>query len=120
MKDQRFISDFVHNVYDVEIGRQSSSISITPQRMREIISALKHNCAPGYDGITSEHIYHGSKTALCDLLSNLYTNILRFHIVPQVFNIGLIVPVIKNTSVNPNTPGSYRPITLISTFAKNN
>ena len=28
--DQRSISDFVHNVYDVEIGRQSSSISITP------------------------------------------------------------------------------------------
>lgn len=37
---------------------------------------------------------------------------------PSTLTIGLIVPVIKKPSLDPNSPSSYRPITLSSTHAK--
>ena len=37
---------------------------------------------------------------------------------PSSFNTGIIVPVLKKATLNPNEPSNYRPITLSSVFSK--
>ena len=82
------------------------------------IDKLSNNCSPGIDGVTSEHLKHGKSEALCETLSQLYSCILSWQIVPSVFKVGVIVPILKKPSLNPNEAGSYRPITLSSVFSK--
>ncbi len=37
---------------------------------------------------------------------------------PVVLHTGIIIPLLKKQTLNPNDTGSYRPITLSSTFSK--
>ena len=39
-------------------------------------------------------------------------------IVPNSFSLGVIVPILKKPTLNPNSPDNYRPITLSSTLSK--
>ena len=49
-------------------------------------------------------------------ISNCY--ILSLGIVPNSFSLGVIVPILKKPTLNPNSPDNYRPITLSSTLSK--
>ena len=46
------------------------------------------------------------------------TCILKHNIIPEVFTMGVIIPILKKPSLNPNVANNYRPITLSSTLAK--
>ena len=92
--------------------------SITKMRVSSLIDELNNNCAPGIDGVTSEHLKHGKSDILCSVLSNLFTTIMSYHIVPDSFCMGVIVPVLKKPGLNTNDTGSFRPVTLSTTFSK--
>ena len=50
--------------------------------------------------------------------SRIISVILTYSYVPSTFTCGVIVPVIKKSTLNPNLPENYRPITLTTMFAK--
>ena len=83
-----------------------------------LISNLRKNKPPGLDGITAEHLIYGKSLLLCSLLASLYTVILSRAYVPTLFTTGLIVPILKKSTLNPNTAQHYRPITLSSIHTK--
>lgn len=84
----------------------------------ELIDNLNNNCAPGIDGITGEHLKYGKSETLCSILSSLFTYLLSWQIVPHTFKVGVIVPVLKKPTLNPNDPANYRPITLSCALSK--
>jgi len=55
---------------------------------------------------------------MIDLLSDLYSIILSMNIVPDIFKRGVVVPIPKKSSLNPNKAENYRPITLSSPLSK--
>ena len=83
-----------------------------------LISNLCKNKSPGLDGITAEHLIYGKSSLLCSLLASLYTVILSRACVPTLFTTGLIVPILKKSTLNPNIVQNYRPITLSSIHTK--
>ena len=52
------------------------------------------------------------------MLASLYTIILSRACVPTSFYTGLIVPILKKSTLNPNIAKNYRPITLSSIHTK--
>jgi hypothetical protein len=115
--DQRIIADQVLSLYDMNSNHDEQCM-ISPCKIETIIRSLKRNSAPGIDGITGEHLKFGLSPLLCSHLAALYSAIFSWSVVPHIFTIGIIIPVIKKPSLDPNAPDSYRPITLSSTMAK--
>ena len=65
-----------------------------------LISNHRKIKSPALDGITAEHFIYGKSLLLCSLLASLYTVILAW--VPTLFTTGLIVTILKKSTLNPN------------------
>ena len=68
-------------------------IPITPSMTRKKQTHLNSSSALGCDGVTVRHISLGETDILIDLLSDLYSLILSRNIVPDIFKLGVIVPI---------------------------
>ena len=92
----------------------------TPFTTNEVLDAIKNlNCnkAPGFDGVTSEHLRHGG-IALAELLRKMYNACITREYIPCNFRKGVQVPLYKGKNMCPLDPDNYRGITLLSTFSK--
>jgi hypothetical protein len=94
------------------------SSCITPNDILHYIKQLKNNSAPGCDGLTAEHLIHGSCPSLLNHLCTLFNIILSHSIVPYSFCIGIIIPILKKPNANPNIAENFRPLTLGTTYSK--
>ena len=120
-ENQQLITDTVRHKFTEATESDDifkDSTLVTADMVSDMISKLNKNSSPGCDGITAEHLIHGRSTMLCNLLASFYTFILSHCIVPCVFNTGIIIPILKKSCLNPNTPENFRPITLSSVHAK--
>jgi hypothetical protein len=111
------VSDTVKAHYDV-VSSGQYDCQVQPDRIKDIILSLGKGCSVGCDGVSTEHLVFGMSDVLCDHMANLYTNILTTCIVPHVFTLGIIIPILKKSTLNPNCPSNYRPITLSSVHSK--
>lgn len=111
------IDNAPHNFCN-KIPKVKNSIFLNPVDRNEIIthiSSLKNNTSPGLDGITTEvikscHIY------IVEPLIHIINLIFLHGEVPNHFKTSIITPIFK--SGNKNYIKNYRPISLISMFAK--
>jgi hypothetical protein len=115
--DQEAIKINVLDTYRA-VSMQNIDYNICPDKIHESISSLKRNSSPGLDGVSSEYFILGNSTQLCHCLSSLYSEMLRSNCVPSCFKTGLIIPILKKNTLDPNKPEHYRPITLSSIFSK--
>ena len=95
-----------------------AEVNISPSEVMSMVKSLKQGISPGCDGITTEHLLHGMCPALASTLANLYSVVLSTSTVPSIVSAGLIIPVLKKPSSDPNLPSNYRPITLSSIHSK--
>ena len=91
---------------------------ITPHQVSKFIDRLNNGCAPGLDGITTEHLKYGKSDALCSAVAHLLSVLVKWQTVPSSFMTGLIVPILKKPGLNTNDPANFRPVTLSSVFSK--
>ena len=96
----------------------SNTEVFTPENIDKFIKALNKGCSPGIDGVTSEHLQYGNSEILRSCLSSVYNCMLNYSCVPNIFTCGIIVPILKKSSLNANLPCNYRPITLSSIHTK--
>ena len=115
--EQSRISDTVKHMYkehhDKVLEYQLDELTIGQN-----INKLKRRTAPGIDLITTEHLYHANSSSLCTALSNVYTVMLMYYVVPEVLQIGIIIPILKKPTLSQSDFNNYRPITLCSVHAK--
>ena len=62
------------------------------------IRRLKHNCAPGIDGVTTEHMLYALSDPFCTELMNLCSTMFKLNVIPDVLKIGVIVPILNRHS----------------------
>ena len=79
---------------------------------------LKKGTSPGIDGVTPEHIIYAASPELADILADTYSIMISFAIIPDIFQNSLIVPILKKSTLDPNIPNNYRPISLSSVHIK--
>ena len=116
---QEHIKHRVHSHYDrLCKSTNSPDASITTDQISEYIKLLKKGCSPGVDGVTSEHLSYANSNTLRHYLQIVLSCLIQYTVVPNNFATGIIVPVLKRPSLNPNQVENYRPITLGSTYSK--
>lgn len=125
MQNSDKLSEFQQNVTnDVEeryrrlCSQGSFQCNVDSESIQSLIRSLPKNKSAGCDGITAEHLSYGLTDTLCSVLASIYTAILSWGAVPDVFNLGVIVPVLKKPTLDPNCPNNYRPITISSVHTK--
>ena len=91
---------------------------ITESRVISAIKSLKKSPSPGCDGITVNHMFHALSDPLIKVLCELYSAIISTSTVPDIFEVGIIVPILKKATLCSNDPSNYRPITLSSVHSK--
>ena len=94
------------------------AITISAETIRRSIKSLNTGVAAGADGICAEHLQYGLCDELCRKLASIYTLSLRKGIIPSVLQTGIIIPILKKSTADPEKPENYRPITLSSVYAK--
>ena len=98
--------------------RTTKTMFLRPVEKNELIlhiASLKNNSSPGYDDISSKLIkdFHNY---IINPLIHVINLIFLQGIVPNDFKKSIVVPIYK--SGNKTEIGNYRPISLITTFAK--
>jgi hypothetical protein len=91
---------------------------ISEPHVRRMISKLRLGCAAGADGISAEHLRYAVDSPLPLHLSMLLSACLRSGRLPDAFRLGLLVPILKKSHLNPKDPANYRPITISSIVSK--
>ena len=79
---QSDISMIVEKCYNSLSKVNFNEYIITHQCICDLIDLLASNCAPGGDGVTSEHLKYGKSNILCTVLSNLFTSMLSWLTLP--------------------------------------
>ena len=115
--EQQTISTSVNDQY-VECQATIITHHVSPHQVGKCISKLKRNSSPGVDGITAEFFIYGISDVLCQHLSALYSAILMYNCIPNVFSTGVIIPMLKKPTLDPSVPSNYRPITISTVFSK--
>ena len=90
--------------------------SITYDEIFYICNKLKCKKAPGFDGITSEHVLYGGNF-LVKCLTWLFNGISHIEQIPIHFKRGIIIPIPKGDK-DKLLQDNHRGITLIPVFAK--
>jgi hypothetical protein len=116
-EQQQDIKTAVKKHFEKNLNYKEQKI-ITPEEVSNLIVNMKLKSSPGHDGITSEHLVHGKSHILCKHLGSLYSTVMSWNVVPDVFKVGVIIPVLKKSTLNTNDPCNYRPITLSSVHSK--
>lgn len=96
----------------------NKSMALKPVSENEIImqiNSLKNNSTPGFDGISSRFIKKYHKYILIPLV-HIINLIFSTGIVPSLFKISVVTPIFKKGSKTDII--NYRPISVITTFAK--
>ena len=83
----------------------------------DAIRKLNLGKAPGYDGITTEHVRYAGD-AIIRPLCDLFNMCVRTEYVPCNFRRGIQVPLYKGKNTCSLDPDNYRGITLLTTFNK--
>ena len=116
-EEQSAIQRSVHSLY-MEHEDVNENITINASMIINVIRKLKRNCSPGVDGVTAEHLQFGLSEMMISHLCDLYSLVLSYACVPNDFSTGIIIPILKKSTLNPNRPDSYRPVTLSSIHSK--
>jgi len=87
-----------------------------PSQVSEAIDAGKSNKAPGYDGICYKILKLLNIEAI-KFITKLFNSITRLQYFPDALKLGIIT-VLPKEGKPPDSPSSYRPITLLPTLGK--
>jgi hypothetical protein len=115
--DQKKVSDTV-KLHAQQKSGHAMDVEIDPASIMSVLKNMKQGTAPGADGVTVEHLIHGFSSELCTVLADFYSSIFSSASVPRVFCSGVIIPILKKPSSDPNITSNFRPITLSSVFSK--
>ena len=92
-------------------------IPISETEVRNAIKKLNNNKAPGYDGITAEHIKFAGES-LVYTLCLIYNHCIKNEYIPHSLKRGIQIPLYKGKNACTLDCNNYRGITLLSTFNK--
>ena len=81
--------------------------------VRKAAGKLQSRKAAGTDGISAEHIKHGSSDLLVHL-SIVFQAVMKHGCVPDQWKESTIVPLLKDRNGDKSDPDNYRGITLSS------
>ena len=111
---EAFVNDKYNDLKDTVYQKCRFSTNV----IVKFIKKLKAGRAPGFDGITPEHLKHSVNTRIPELLCGLFNTCVNYGVIPDAFKVGILIPILKKSNLDTMVPGNYRPITLSSVTSK--
>ena len=96
----------------------NTDLTISESSIRSAIKSLKKSPSSGCDGISVNHMFYALSDPLIKALCELYSAMIATSIIPDIFEVGIIIPILKKATLCSNDPSNYRPITLSSVHSK--
>ena len=90
---------------------------VTNEQVQTALNSCKRGKACGIDNVYYEHLIFGGDIII-DILSKLYSAMLKLSYTPPSMNKGIIVTIHKGGKKPKNDPNNYRAITLSPTILK--
>ena len=94
-----------------------SEVRVSEEDISQILDNLKSGKAPGLNGLAAEAFKYGKCTQLIFLIQLIIAKMFRHNVIPHLFNVGLIMPIVKDSEEDPNNIANIRPITISDTIA---
>src|SRR5678815_4131319 len=88
----------------------------TTNMISETIKTLKNSPATGPDSISNFHLKHLGRKAIL-LITEIFNKSWKLNYIPPIWKQAFIIPKLKPKK-NPNSPSSYRPISLLCSISK--
>lgn len=101
------VDDYV-NTY----GVVNFNVKINEEKIIDYISQLETGKAVGISGVTNEMVIHSLCTDLTKMLAKFFSVCISNSVVPSLFNICIIKPLIKNASKPSNSLDNLRPVAV--------
>ena len=92
-------------------------VSFSLEEVSECIDSLKVNKAAGPDDMEPEHLIYGGETLRVHLTAVFNAMVVERY-VPEVFKLGMVIPIPKGHNKDLSIPGNYRGITILSNISK--
>ena len=119
-KDDVDNNDEIHyivNSYQEFLNNQRINYTIEASEISSIIKNLPNNKSKGPSGISNEMIKYSGSSYFIEILANLFETCFKTGILPSQFNVGKIIPVIKNPRGPTDQLQNLRPITISDTMS---
>ena len=115
--EQRLIADAVE-AHILAARAVVGDRTVSPEQVADLLRLLHPGKAPGVDGVTPEHLLFGSIPTLLAALARLLTGCLSSCTVPASFAQSVVVPLLKNSHLDPSRLDNYRPISITTCASK--
>ena len=114
---KRTVSESVRRLNNEASENEQSPITISSEEVESALRLAHRGKACGDDGIYYEHILFAG-TELCEILSKLFSAMIKFAHVPVEMKRGTIITLYKGGNKRRDDPDNYRAITLSSVILK--
>lgn len=101
----------------IEAQPDSYNHRINRSDLESIVKSLKNGKAAGISETTNEMFKYGCCKGLVEILFNILSTIINQKVMPTGFNVGIIKPIVKNSSLDPDDIANLRPIMISNTLA---
>ena len=89
----------------------------TPEEIRKMLNNLSLGKAVGIRGLSHEMLkYNGSET-LTNVIAKLFDAMINFHVSPEIFNVAIIKPIIKDENKANDDINNIRPVAISDALA---
>ena len=99
-----------------EIGYKKDNFEVNSTEFEVIIDSLRNNKAIGFSEISNEMIKYGGKIVRI-IIKKIVEKIIQFGKFPNFFNVGKIIPILKDDKGKNNDLNNIRPITVSDAIA---
>ncbi len=107
LKFEEEVEDFINKMKSSEFLYE-----IDKKLIKNIMKSLPNNKSRGNSGISNEMLKYGCIEQLSTLISGLFEIMFQKGIIPDGFNIGKIIPIVKNNNGLTNSITNIRPINI--------
>ena len=91
--------------------------SLQNKNIENIIRDIPNGKSVGSAGVSGEMFKYGMSIELVQALNILFTKMINHQVIPHLFNVGIIKPIVKNENEDPNDINNLRPITISDVLA---
>ncbi|RMZ94723.1 RNA-directed DNA polymerase from mobile element jockey-like, partial [Brachionus plicatilis] len=113
-KQQEYLKELKLEVleYEDKIKDYRQPYEISEGEIKSILKCLKNGKGIGFSDISNEMYKYGMSDTLVTIIKLIMEKIIQFGQIPKFFNIGKIIPVIKDETKSCNDLNNIRPITI--------
>jgi len=98
--------------YSALKDKVENNYTLRESDLLQYVEKYRTGCTPGIDGITAEHIKWAKDTQLITVTSSMLTLCIRFGIAVDSFTQGLLIPLLKKTTVTQQFQSTTDPLSF--------